>query len=136
MRKSKKIQCKPKWEIELNHNFSESELKLLADEMFEWINESGTDNKGTNFWLNDFIAGKMLTPPLLKSFALKSEYFSRVYEICKLIQESKLLKMALYKEVNATPAVFILKSVIGTGENDKPADLDSAKKQIEEIFEQ
>jgi len=135
MRKSKKPPYKPKWEAELGHIYSAAEIKQLADEMLEWISGSEGDNTNSNFWLNDFAAEKMLMPAQLKSFALKNDYFNTIFEICKSLQESKLLKMALYKEVNATPAMFILKSVIGTGENDKPADLETAKKQVEEIFE-
>ena len=135
MRKSKKSIYKPKWEEGLGHIYSETEIKCLADEMFEWITCSDVENKNSNFWQNDFAAEKMLVPAQLNSFALKCEYFSTIFEICKAIQESKLLKMALYKEVNATPAVFILKSIIGTGDNDKPTDMETAKKQVEEIFE-
>jgi hypothetical protein len=136
MRKIKTAQHKPRWDTALKSDFSDNELKQLADEMLEWIMCPGEENKNANFWLNDFAAEKMLIPSQLNSFAMKNEYFGKVYRICRMIQESKLLKMALYKEVNATPAVFILKAVIGTGESDKPADLESAKSQIEEIFEQ
>ena len=103
--------------------------------MLEWINSTDSEVKSTNFWLNDFAVSKKLVPKQIFLFCSKSEYFNVIYEICRLVQESKLLKMALYKEVNATPAVFILKSIIGTGDNDKPADMESAKQQIEEMFE-
>ena len=126
---------KPKWENQVSRCYTEPELRMIADEMLEWISTNEGEKSSNNFWLNDFAAGKMITPARLKSFALVSDYFRAVFEICKAIQESKLLKMALYKEVNATSAVFILKSVIGTGENDEPADLDTAKKQVEEMFE-
>ena len=134
MKTQRKISYKPKWELQINHNYSEDELKRLADQMLDWIT-TDSDGKSQNFWLNDFAAEKKLIPSQLAIFSSQSPYFAAIYQICKAIQESKLLKMALYKEVNATPAVFILKSVIGTGENDKPQDFDSAKKQIEEIFE-
>src|SRR4030095_1783619 len=134
MNKPKKISYRPKWELQINHRYTGDELKCLADEMLDWI-ASGTDAKNHNFWLNDFAASKKLVPSQLTAFASEDSYFAAIYQICKLIQESKLLKMALYKEVNATPAVFILKSVIGTGDSDAPHDFDSAKKQIEEIFE-
>lgn len=134
MKTQRKTSYKPKWELQVNHNYTEEELKQLADQMLEWIT-SETDGKNMNFWLNDFAAEKKLIPSQLITFASQCPYFAVIYQICKAIQESKLLKMALYKEVNATPAVFILKTVFGTGENDKPHDLDSAKRQIEEIFE-
>ncbi len=136
MKKSKKSNYKPKWEAGLEHDYSDAEIKCLADEMLEWITYSDDENKNSNFWLNDFAAEKMLVPAQLNAFALKCEYFNTIFGICKAIQESKLLKMALYKEVNATPAVFILKSIIGTGDNEKPTDMETAKKQVEEIFEQ
>ena len=135
MRKTKTTSYKPKWQNQVNHNYTEDELKQLADLMLEWITAE-SEGKNMNFWLNDFAAEKKLVPSQLTVFAGQSPYFAAIYQICKLVQESKLLKMALYKEVNATPAVFILKSIIGTGENDKPHDLDSAKEKIEEIFEQ
>jgi hypothetical protein len=136
MRKIKNALYKPKWESEINREFSEKEIEKLADEMLEWITNQEDEVKNMNFWLNDFAVQKMLTPSQLNSFSFSNKYFEHIYHISKLIQESKLLKMALYKEVNSTPAVFILKSVIGLGEADKEPDLNSAKKQIEEIFEQ
>jgi hypothetical protein len=134
MSKIKKTSYKPKWEVQINHNYTADELKQLADQMLEWVSAEN-DGKNMNFWLNDFAASKKLLLSQLTAFAARSPYFATIYQICKSIQESKLLKMALYKEVNATPAVFILKSIIGTGENGIPQDMDSAKKQIEEMFE-
>lgn len=135
MPRTKKSPYKPKWGKEINREYTDEEIMQLADEMLDWINSPESDGKSPNFWLNDFAASKKLVMRQMLSFCSKSEYFNAIYGICHSIQESKLLKMALYKEVNATPAVFILKSIIGTGENDRPADIDSAKEQIEEMFE-
>jgi len=135
MPRTKKSHYKPKWRNEVNKNYTVDDANKLADEMLEWINSSESEGKSPNFWLNDFAVSKKLLPRQILVFCSKNEYFNSIYEICKLIQESKLLKMALYKEVNATPAVFILKSIIGLGENDKPADMETAKQQIEELFE-
>ena len=135
MPRIKKSPYKPKWETEINRNYTDEEIKKLADEMLEWINSSGSEGKSPNFWINDFAVSKKILPRQILLFCSKNEYFNSIYEICRLVQESKLLKMALYKEVNATPAVFILRSIIGSGENDKPADMETAKQQIEEMFE-
>jgi len=135
MPRTKKSPYKPRWECEISRNYSDEDINKLADEMLEWINFSDSEGKSANFWINDFAVLKKLVPKQILLFCSKSKYFNTIYEICRLEQESKLLKMALYKEVNATPAVFILKSIIGSGENDKPADMESAKEQIEEMFE-
>jgi hypothetical protein len=135
MPRTKKSPYRPKWGIEVAKNYSDEEIMEIADKMLEWINSPGPEGKPANFWLNDFAISNKLTPRQLIQFSAKNDYFNSIYEICRLVQESKLLKMALYKEVNATPAVFILKSIIGSAENNKPADMDSAKQQIEEMFE-
>jgi len=61
---------KPKWENEVSSCYTEPELRMIADEMLEWIRSNSREESTGNFWLNDVAAEKMITPARLKSFGV------------------------------------------------------------------
>lgn len=87
--------------------YTEEYIERLADEMLEWF------KKKENIWLKDFSISKMFSQQRISEFAKKNEYFSEIYNICKEMQESKLFKLGLSKNVNAALPIIALKSNCG-----------------------
>ena len=90
-----------------NKKYTDPEIERIADEMLEWFKED------KNVWLSDFAIQKLISRQRFSCFAKKNEYFNYVYDICKAMQESKLVKIGMSKRANATMAIFALKNVAG-----------------------
>lgn len=83
------------------------ELERLADELLEWF-ETGE----SNIYLNDFAIMKRIPREYFtRIYCEKSEYFKEVYEICKEIQASKLMKLGM--AVKSNMPIFALKNLAG-----------------------
>jgi hypothetical protein len=90
-----------KFEHIFNHAWTEDEIKAFADELIGWM-----ETEPKNLWFKDFLVEKRINATRLKEFCDKNEYFSKVYSLCKDIQESRMFKMGTSKTVN--PAMFII----------------------------
>jgi len=90
-----------KYEHIFNHVWTEDEIKSLADELLSWM-ESATEN----MWFKDLLIEKRIVRARIMEFIEKSEYFAKVYSLCKELQESRMFKMGTSKKLN--PAMFIM----------------------------
>jgi hypothetical protein len=81
-------------------------IEQLAPRMIKWF------EKKKNWWLKDFAIQQGFNPRRLDEFAASNETFKDAFEMCKAIQESKLVKMGFvaYKD---RFAIFLLKNVAG-----------------------
>ena len=127
-----------KWYHIFNHKWTEEEITQIADEMLEWF--ISADAKGKEkIWMRDFCIEKKLPEQRFCEFAKQNEYFNYVYSICKLIQESKLVKLGLSKQINSILPVLALRNVAGWRDKQEVdhnfIDPNKAKKEIKEIFE-
>lgn len=82
-----------------------NDIEQMADELWNWfqLNE--------NVWLKDFCIFKMISHQRISEFAKQNEYFRFIYDLCKTLQESKLVKLGL-KERAVIP-IFALKNICG-----------------------
>jgi hypothetical protein len=89
-----------KYEHIFNKKWLSSEIMALADELLEWMEE-----EIKNLWFNDFFITKRISRQRIAEFC-KNDYFGKVYDLCKGIQESRMFKAGTSKTVN--PAMFII----------------------------
>ena len=90
-----------------NKKYTSDEIERIADDMYVWFQDE------RNIWLSDFAIFRMISRQRISDFAVKNEYFAYVYDLCKQIQESKLVKIGMSKKANAAMAIFSLKNVAG-----------------------
>ena len=91
-----------------NKAWDDPTIERLADEMHQWFVK---DEK--NIWLYEFCNEKMIPKDSTARFCKQSEYFNFVHSICMDIQETKLVKFGLRKDVRPTMTIFILKNSHG-----------------------
>jgi len=101
-----------KYEHIFNKRWTENEIKSLADELIDWVEE-----KPENLWINDFFNAKKLTRARVSDTFMKIEYFAKIYNICKSIQESRMFKAGTNRKFN--PAMFIIGLKNNHGWSDK-----------------
>jgi hypothetical protein len=103
-------------------------LAKLGQDLLEWF------ARKENIWLKDFATLKGFHWAQFSQFASKSDDFSLALKRAKDIQESKLVKLGLSKEVNSSMAIFALKNVSGWRDvqevrHDPPSE-DSPRKRL------
>jgi hypothetical protein len=81
-------------------------LDLLAVEMVDWF------KKRTNWWLKDFATQKGLVWRYLLELSKNHKELSDALELCKQMQESKLVHKS-FLPYQGYPAAFALKNVAG-----------------------
>ncbi len=87
--------------------YTEKYLDKLGDALLDWFEQKG------NVWLKDFFIEQRIPYSKIIEFKTKSEYFAYVYNVCKDLQESKLVKMGFNPKVKPTMPIFALKNVHG-----------------------
>ena len=104
-----------KYKHELNKKYTKGEIEFLADEMLTWFGYKANElfPNPANLWLRDIAARLGTSWQRFSEFAKKNDYFSWALEICKDIQESKIVKMAISTDSKAVIAflIFSLKNV-------------------------
>jgi hypothetical protein len=109
----KSEQRKPKnsyqqrWANQYSQAWTDSAIERLADEMLVWF------QKEENLWLKDFCVEKMVHFQRFAEWANRNGYFAFILSACKIIQESKLVKLGLSKNFNVSMPIFALKNVAG-----------------------
>jgi len=81
-------------------------IEKLAPEMVTWF------RKRKNWWLKSFAIQQGFSPNRLNEFANKSEVFREAMELCKAIQEEKLVNKG-FQAYKDRFAIFMLKNVSG-----------------------
>ena len=107
-----------KYEHIVGKKYTDDEIKMLADMMYDWIQISES-----NYWIGDFLTKKeiMLNRQRVADFCRKNEYFNELYQQCKAIQERRLSKFACTAD-KPTGWIFALKNVSGWRDNPEPED--------------
>jgi hypothetical protein len=105
-RKPKKAHRR-RWANQYSQVWTNSAIERLADEMLEWFRDQD------NIWLKDFSVQRMVHFQRFDEWTNRNGYFAFIYSICKSIQESKLVKLGLSKQFNASMPIFALKNVAG-----------------------
>ena len=90
-----------KYEHIFNKKWTEDEIKILADELIDWM-----EKETKNLWFKDFLIEKRIDGKRFTEFCNKSDYFNSIYSLCKGLQESRMFKLGTSKTTN--PAMFIL----------------------------
>jgi len=101
-----------------------AELEMLADEMYEWFIQRD------NYWLKDFGISRMVSAQRITEYAARSDYFARMLEVCKELQESKLVKRGWSKEYNSAMSIFALKNVAAWRDSTDQIQLPPGKRLI------
>lgn len=109
-----------KFEHIFNKRWTENEIKSLADELLTWV-----ELKNENLWINDFFNEKRITRTRIHDTFMVIEYFAKIYDICKSIQESRMFKAGTSKQTN--PAMWIIGLKNNHGWTDKPEMKDPEK---------
>ena len=102
-----------KYEHIFNKNWTENEIKSLADELIDWMEKSPD-----NLWVNKFFTEKKISRSRIHETFIKNSYFNEIYELCKSIQEYRMFDKAQDRKVN--PAIFILGLKNNHNWKDKP----------------
>lgn len=102
-----------KYEHIFNKRWTENEIKYLADELLDWM-----EQRNENLWTNDFFNERKITRTRVNDTFLLNEYFAKIYDICKSIQESRMFKAGTSKQTN--PAMWIIGLKNNHGWTDKP----------------
>ena len=90
-----------KYEHLFNKRWTDDEIKAVADELLQWMEE-----KVENIWYKDFCVEKRIGKQRISEFAKQNEYFAWIIDLCQDIQESRMFKLGTSKKTN--PAMFIL----------------------------
>ncbi len=85
----------------------EDKLKELADAM---LNEYAKTKKA---WLQDFFIKRLITRKQIEMMIKRSEYFAEAYSLCRDIQESRLVSIAINGKGNTQPVIMALKNLAG-----------------------
>lgn len=95
----------------------EDKLKSLADAM---LNEYAKTKKA---WLQDFFIKRLITRKQIELMIKRSEYFAEAYSLCRDIQESRLVSIAINGKANSQPVIMALKNLAGwRNETKEPLD--------------
>ena len=108
------------------------EINYIADQLHKWFLVP------ENLWFKDFAISLGVPHRLLKDkFCDESTYFKYIFELCKDIQESRLLHNGL-KQSNPM-SIFALKNVSKWRDKQEVEhtirDVNAIKKEIQEVFE-
>ena len=96
----------------------EDKLKDLANDL---LNEYAKTNKA---WLQDFFIKRLITRKQIEMMIKRSEYFAEAYSLCRDIQESRLVSIAINGKGNTQPVIMALKHLAGWTETKEPLDKD------------
>lgn len=119
---------------EFSKNWTDEQIEQLAEDLLKWF-----ESDKNNLWLNDFAIEKRINRQRISEFAKRSEFFGNVYELCKSIQESRAVKLALTNKGNPAFLIFFLKNNFGWKDKQEIEQTilsqDEFKKALESIFE-
>ena len=73
--------------------------------MLKWFRDE------ENYWLKDFAITQNISRQRISEFSKSNEYFNYINSLCKDMQESKLVKLGLNKNINSSMPIFALKNV-------------------------
>jgi hypothetical protein len=96
-----------RWANQYSQVWTDATIERLADDMLEWF------QKKENIWLKDFSVERMVHFQRFDEWADRNGYFGFVFSFCKAMQESKLVRLGLSKNFNASMPIFALKNVAG-----------------------
>jgi hypothetical protein len=96
-----------RWGNQFSKAYTDAEIEAIADQLVEWFKDA------RNVWLKDFATEQMLGSQRISEFASKNEYFAFCYNIAKDMQESRLVRLGMSKQVSASMPIFALKNVAG-----------------------
>lgn len=98
---------KRKWGNQFSKQYTVYEIEKVADEMMIFFQQE------KNLWLKEFSIKKKFGNQRISEFAAQNDYFAYILGICKDMQESRLFRLGLNKQINGSMPIFALKNVAG-----------------------
>ncbi len=113
--------------LEYDSEWLKNEARLFS----EWM------NRPHSVYFKSFCIERGYSPQRLSEFAQKSPEFAEVYKIAKEWQESKLVNLGLWNEINPTMTKFVLLNQHEWSSDDRPKDTsmtEERRKPLMDLF--